>query len=126
MPWSQPLDPLGNPWLSTTVAAIPVLLLLGLVAWGRIRVSIAALLALGAAVSVALVAFRMPIPAALGAAVYGGAYGLFPIGWIVLNVMFLHAQVHSRIDHIIASYWLLIIMKRFYQKHDQIWNICFV
>ena len=91
MPWSQPLDPLGNPWLSTTVAAIPVLLLLGLVAWGRLRVSVAALLALGAALGVALLAFRMPIPAALGAAVYGGAYGLFPIGWIVLNVMFLHA-----------------------------------
>ena len=91
MPWSQPLDPLGNPWLSTTVAAIPVLLLLGLVAWGRLRVSVAALLALGAALGVALLAFRMPIPAALGAATYGGAYGLFPIGWIVLNVMFLHA-----------------------------------
>lgn len=91
MPWSQPLDPLGNPWLSTTVAAIPVLLLLGLVAWGRLRVGVAALLALVAALGVALFAFRMPIPAALGAAAYGGAYGLFPIGWIVLNVMFLHA-----------------------------------
>ncbi len=91
MPWSQPLDPLGNPWLSTGVAAIPVLLLLGLVAWGRLRVGVAALLALGAALGVALFAFRMPAPAALGAAAYGGAYGLFPIGWIVLNVMFLHA-----------------------------------
>lgn len=91
MPWSQPLDPLGNPWLSTGVAAIPVMLLLGLVAWGRVRVGVAALLALGAALSVALLAFGMPAPAALGAAGYGGAYGLFPIGWIVLNVMFLHA-----------------------------------
>lgn len=91
MPWSQPLDPLGNPWLSTGVAAIPVLLLLGLVAWGRLRVGIAALLALGTALGVALFAFGMPAPAAFGAAAYGGAYGLFPIGWIVLNVMFLHA-----------------------------------
>jgi lactate permease len=91
MPWPQPLDPLGNPWLSTGVAAIPVIVLLGLVAWGHLRVGIAALLALGAALGVALLAFGMPVPAALGAAAYGGAYGLFPIGWIVLNVMFLHA-----------------------------------
>ena len=91
MPWPQPLDPLGNPWLSTGVAALPVLSLLGLVAWGRLRVGVAALLALGAALAVALGAFRMPVPAALGAAAYGAAYGLFPIGWIVLNVMFLHA-----------------------------------
>ena len=91
MPWPQPLDPLGNPWLSTGVAAIPVIVLLGLVAWGHLRVGVAALLALGAALGVALLAFGMPVPAALGAAAYGGAYGLFPIGWIVLNVMFLHA-----------------------------------
>ena len=91
MPWPQPLDPLGNPWLSTGVAAIPVIVLLGLVAWGHLRVGIAALLALGAALGVALLAFGMPVQAALGAAAYGGAYGLFPIGWIVLNVMFLHA-----------------------------------
>jgi len=91
MPWPQPLDPLGNPWLSTGVAAIPVIVLLGLVAWGHLRVGMAALLALGAALGVALLAFGMPVPAALGAAAYGGAYGLFPIGWIVLNVMFLHA-----------------------------------
>ena len=91
MPWPQPLDPLGNPWLSTGVAAIPVVLLLGLVASGRMKVGFAALLALAAALGVALFAFRMPTPAALGAAGYGAAYGLFPIGWIVLNVMFLHA-----------------------------------
>ncbi|MFM8879822.1 MAG: L-lactate permease, partial [Verrucomicrobiota bacterium] len=91
MPWPQPLDPLGNPWLSTGVAAIPVVLLLGLVASGRMKVGFAALLALAAALGVALLAFRMPVPAAFGSAAYGAAYGLFPIGWIVLNVMFLHA-----------------------------------
>jgi lactate permease len=91
MPWPQPLDPLGNPWLSTLVAAIPVVLLLGLVASGRVKVGLAAVLSLGSALGVALLAFRMPVPAELGAAAYGTAYGLFPIGWIVLNVMFLHA-----------------------------------
>ncbi|MEY4690846.1 MAG: hypothetical protein RIT19_1171, partial [Verrucomicrobiota bacterium] len=73
------------------MAAVPVVLLLGLVASGRLRVGLAALLALGAALGVAFFGFGMPVHAALGSAAYGAAYGLFPIGWIVLNVMFLHA-----------------------------------
>jgi lactate permease len=91
MPWPQNYDPLGNPWASTAVAALPVVVLLGLLAWGRLRAWLAALLALGSALGVALFAFGMPVSAAAGAAGYGAAYGLFPIGWIVLNVMFLHA-----------------------------------
>lgn len=91
MPWAQNYDPLGNPWVSTLVAALPVVVLLGLIAWGRLRAWLAALLALGVALGVALLAYRMPPAAALGATGYGAAYGLFPIGWIVLNVMFLHA-----------------------------------
>lgn len=91
MIWAQNYNPLGHAGGSTAVAAIPVVVLLGLVALGRLRTWVAALLGLGAALGIALFAFRMPVPAALGAAAYGAAYGLFPIGWIVLNVMFLHA-----------------------------------
>ena len=90
MIWQQTYDPLGSRWLSTLVAALPVVVLLGLVALGHIRAWMAALLGLGAALAVAVFAFRMPAPAAFGSALYGAAYGLFPIGWIVLNVMFLH------------------------------------
>jgi len=91
MPWPQNYDPLGNPWFSTALAALPVAVLLGLLAWGHLRAWLAALWALGAALGVALLGFGMPVKAAAGATVYGTAYGLFPIGWIVLNVMFLHA-----------------------------------
>ena len=91
MPWPQNYDPLGSILLSTTMAAIPVVVLLGCLALGHVRVWVAALLGLGAALGVALLGYRMPPPAVCGAAVYGAAYGLFPIGWIVLNVMFLHA-----------------------------------
>jgi lactate permease len=90
MLWPQTYDPFGNRWLSTAVAALPVVVLLGLVAIGHIRAWAAALLGLGVALAVALFAFHMPAPAAFGSAAYGAAYGLFPIGWIVLNVMFLH------------------------------------
>ena len=91
MPWLQNYDPFGNRALSTAVAALPVVVLLGLIALGHVRAWLAALLGLVAALGVALFAYRMPVPSALGAAGYGAAFGLFPIGWIVLNVMFLHA-----------------------------------
>ena len=90
MPWLQNYDPLHSAALSTAMAALPVVILLGLLALGHVRAWLAALIGLAAALGVALFAFQMPAAAAFGAAGYGAAYGLFPIGWIVLNVMFLH------------------------------------
>jgi lactate permease len=89
--WSQVYDPLGSAALSSAVAAVPLALLLGLLALGRFSALQAALAALAAASALATGVFGMP-PAATGAAaLYGAAFGLFPIGWIVVNVMFLHA-----------------------------------
>ena len=89
-PWPQNYDPLGNAFLSTLVAALPVVVLLGAIAWLEIKIHLAALLGLGVALAVALFAFRMPVDAALATAGYGAAYGLFPIGWIILNLIFLY------------------------------------
>ena len=89
-PWPQNYDPFGNAWLSTLVAALPVVVLLGAIAWLEIKIHLAALLGLGVALAVALFAFRMPVDAALATAGYGAAYGLFPIGWIILNLIFLY------------------------------------
>lgn len=89
--WSQVYDPLGSAMLSTVVAAVPLVLLLGLLAFGGLSALRASLAALAAAFALATAAFGMPPAAAGAAAAYGAAFGLFPIGWIVVNVMFLHA-----------------------------------
>lgn len=90
MTWLQNYDPLGNPWLSTLVAAIPVVLLLAAIAWLHIRIHIAALIGLIAALVIAVGVYHMPAKLALATTAYGGAFGLFPIGWIILNVIFLY------------------------------------
>lgn len=90
MIWQQQYDPLHQAFLSTLLAALPVVTLLGLIALGRIRIHVAALLGLTVALGVAIGVYRMPSSAAFASAVYGAAYGFFPIGWIVLNVLFLY------------------------------------
>jgi lactate permease len=90
MPWRQIYDPLSNAALSTLVAALPIVLLLGGLAFLRLRAHAAALLGLAAAVATSVIAFGMPAGMALRTAGLGAAYGLFPIGWIILNVIFLY------------------------------------
>jgi len=90
MGWRQVYDPLGAAWLSTLVAALPIAILLGGLALLRLRAHVAALLGLTAAVLAAVLAFGMPAGMAARTAGLGAAYGLFPIGWIILNVIFLY------------------------------------
>ena len=90
MAWSQIYDPLGSPLLSTLVAAIPIVVLLAALAFFHIQAHLAAGLALLAGGAVACTVFGMPASMAGKAAAYGIASGLFPIGWIVLNIIFLH------------------------------------
>jgi len=90
MTWAQNYDPLNNAWLSTTLAALPVVVLLGAIAVLKIRIHLAALTGLFVALALALFVYAMPARTALATTAYGAAYGLFPIGWIVLNLIFLH------------------------------------
>ena len=90
MIWLQNYDPFGNALISTLVATLPVVVLLGAIAWLEIRIHLAALLGLGVAMAVALFAYKMPPVVAFAAAGYGAAFGLFPIGWIILNLIFLY------------------------------------
>src|SRR5687767_6963596 len=90
MEWLQNYDPLGNAWLSTLVAAVPIVVLLGLIAILEVRIHLAALIGLAAALAIAIGVYGMPMKAAGATTAYGAAYGLFPIGWIILNLMFLY------------------------------------
>ena len=88
--WSQVYNPLHSILLSALVAAIPVVVLLGAIGVFHLRAHIAALLGLIASLCVAVLAFGMPLKMSLITAAYGAAYGLLPIGWIILNVIFLY------------------------------------
>lgn len=88
--WAQDYDPFGRWWLSSICAALPVVVLLGALAIFRIKAHYSAFLGLVTAIVIASGLFHMPIKMASITALYGACYGLFPIGWIVLNVIFLY------------------------------------
>src|SRR5260221_4881102 len=88
--WAQDYDPLHNRLLSTLLAALPVVVLLTSIALLKIRIHFAAMLGLLVALAVAVCAYRMPLKAAGATTLFGAAYGLFPIGWIIFNLIFLY------------------------------------
>ena len=89
MVWSQVYDPFNSMFWSTFAAAVPVVVLLALLAF-HVRAHLAAVIGLASGLMIAIVAFGMPAKMAGLSALYGAAFGLLPIGWIVLNIIFLH------------------------------------
>ena len=88
--WDQHYNPLGNAALSTIAAAVPVVTLLVLIASGKVKAHLAAIIALIVANIIAIVIFTMPANMSIRASLLGVVIGFFPIGWIVLNVIFLY------------------------------------
>ena len=90
MPWTQVYNPTGSEFVSTLIAAAPVIVLLGglgLIGWPAARAAAAGLVT---ALAVAIGVYGMPATAAVAAAGYGAGFGLFPIGWIVVAAVFLY------------------------------------
>ena len=94
--WNQVYNPLNNSVLSTMAAALPVVTLLVLIASNKVKAHIAAVIALIVANLVAIIIFTMPSSMSLRATVLGAVTGFFPIGWIVLNVIFLYRLTVER------------------------------
>jgi lactate permease len=88
--WNQNYDPLGHWWLSTLLAALPILVLLGLLAGVRVRAHLCAIAGAATAVLVAIFVFHMPAPLAITSFVYGSAFGLLKIVWIVIAAVYLY------------------------------------
>jgi len=89
MPWVQVYNPTGSELVSTLLAAAPVVVLLGtlgLLSWPAPRAALAGLVT---ALAIAIGVYGMPWSSAVAAAGFGAAFGLFPVGWIVLAAVFL-------------------------------------
>ena len=93
--WSQHYTPLGSLGVSALVAALPVVVLLALLGFWHVRAHVAAVAGLASALGIALFVFSMPTSLALAAAGDGALYGFFPIGWIVLNAIFVYSILPS-------------------------------
>jgi lactate permease len=90
MTWTQVYDPFGHWWLSTLVAALPIIVLLTLLAGFRVKPHWSALAGAGTALLIAIFAFRMPTSLASVSFLYGVAFGLLKIAWIVVAAVFLY------------------------------------
>src|ERR1700759_1989936 len=88
--WNQIYDPLNSKVLSTIAAALPVITLLVLIASGKVKAHIAAVIALIVANIITIFIYSMPAAMSVKASLLGVVVGFFPIGWIVLNVIFLY------------------------------------
>lgn len=90
MVWQQVYDPMGSMFLSTLFASLPVIVMLVGLGFLHMKAHIAAGLGLLSAILVAVIIFGMPIEMAGKSALLGGLTGLLPIGWIVLNIIYLY------------------------------------
>jgi lactate permease len=90
MQWTQIYDPLGHWWLSTLVAALPIMVLFGLLAGLKVKPHWCAIAGATTAVAVAIIFFKMPPALAALSFAYGVAFGVLKIAWIVLAAVYLY------------------------------------
>ena len=90
MTWTQTYTPIANSLaISVLFAALPLVVVAIMLGVFRSPAWRAATLALLAALGVAVLVYGMPVTLAGMSAVYGAAFGLFPIGWLVYSAILL-------------------------------------
>ena len=88
--WTQNYDPIGSWPVSTLAAALPVLILLGLLASGKASAWGAALAGLLTAAAVAVGVFGMPVEMVVASAAVGAVFAVFRIIWLIVAAVFLY------------------------------------
>jgi lactate permease len=92
--WQHDYKPIaGILGLSAIIAAIPIIVLFVMLGMLRKPAWVSALSALGSALAVSLLIYGMPVQLALMSTIYGAAYGLFPIAWVVFASIMLYRLV---------------------------------
>jgi len=91
MPWTQVYTPIaGSLGLLAIAAAVPLIVLFVMLGALRKPAWLAASAALASAFVVAILVYRMPLQLVVASTVFGAAYGLFPIAWIVFASIMLY------------------------------------
>ena len=88
--WQQIYDPIGNIWISSAIALVPIIFFFLALAIFRMKGSVAATITVFLAFLVSLFLYKMPIGMALASMVYGFFYGLWPIAWIIIGAVFIY------------------------------------
>lgn len=88
--WQQVYDPIGNIWLSSLIAALPILFFFFALIKLKLKGYIAATITVGIALLVALFFYQMPADRAFASVIYGFFYGLWPIAWIIIAAVFVY------------------------------------
>ncbi|WP_171264818.1 L-lactate permease [Acinetobacter sp. ANC 4654] len=88
--WQQIYDPLGNIWISSFIALIPIIFFFLALAVFRLKGSVAGTITVVLALLVSLFAYQVPVTIAFASMIYGFFYGLWPIAWIIIGAVFLY------------------------------------
>ena len=88
--WQQIYDPMGNIWISSAIALIPIIFFFLALAVFRMKGSVAGTITVVLALLVSLFAYQMPATMAFASMIYGFLYGLWPIAWIIIGAVFLY------------------------------------
>ena len=88
--WQQIYDPMGNIWISSAIALIPIVFFFLALAVFSMKGSVAGTITVVLALLVSLFAYQMPATMAFASMIYGFLYGLWPIAWIIIGAVFLY------------------------------------